>query len=72
MVYLVFLPDGELLVEAIASGSGSRRRKRDIQMLRDLAPNGRLNGVVPFGVVTGWPGRRRDDAATYLNVFHHR
>lgn len=67
--YLAFLPDGELLVEVIASGPGSGRRKRDVGLLRQLVTNGRIKGVEPFEVVPDGLAGGVMMAATYVNLF---
>ncbi|QOZ55449.1 agmatine deiminase family protein [Bradyrhizobium sp. CCBAU 53338] len=67
--YLAFLPNGELLVEVIASGPGSRRRERDVGMLRQLCTDGKLKGVKAFEVVPDASAGSAMMAATYMNLF---
>lgn len=67
--FMVFLPDGKLLVENIASGPGSWRRKRDVRMLRQLSTEGKLNGIEAFEVVPDGSAGSATMAATYMNLF---
>lgn len=67
--YMAFLPDGELLVEVIASGPGSWRRKRDAGMLRQVCTDGKLKGVEAFEVVPDASAGSAMMAATYTNLF---
>jgi len=67
--YMAFLPDGRLVVEVIASGPGSWRRKRDLGMLRQLSTEGKLKGVEAFEVVPDALAGSAMMAATYMNLY---
>ncbi|MGY3581413.1 agmatine deiminase [Bradyrhizobium sp. USDA 4341] len=67
--FMAFLPDGKLLVENVASGPGSWRRKRDVGMLRQLSTEGKLNGIEAFEVVPDGSVGSATMAATYMNLF---